>query len=276
MTLQPKLRLSDGHDIPQLGFGVWQIGKDEAAGLVRQAIEAGYRLIDSAAIYDNEEGVGAAVRSAGVPRAELFVTTKLWNDRHGFDSALRAFDESMARLKLDYVDLYLIHWPAPRRNAYVESWRALIRLRKEGRARSIGVSNFNADEIQRLVEEMGVAPVLNQVELHPFFQQTPLRSFHASHGIATEAWSPLGKGRILENAALRAIAAKHGRTVGQIILRWHLENGIIAIPKTATPARMRENLDILGFQLDADDLARIAELDQPNGRVGPSPTDMAF
>jgi diketogulonate reductase-like aldo/keto reductase len=276
MTLQPKLRLNDGHDIPQLGFGVWQIGNDEAAGLVRQAIEEGYRLIDTAAIYDNEEGVGAAVRSAGVPRAELFVTTKLWNDRHDFDSALRAFDESMARLKLDYVDLYLIHWPAPRRNAYVESWRALIRLRKEGRARSIGVSNFNADEIQRLVEEMGVAPVLNQVELHPFFQQTPLRSFHASHGIATEAWSPLGKGRILENAALRAIAAKHGRTVGQIILRWHLENGIIAIPKTATPARMRENLDILGFQLDADDLARIAELDQPNGRVGPSPTDMAF
>lgn len=270
-SLQPSLKLNDGHDIPQLGFGVWQIGNHEAAGLVKQAIAAGYRLIDTAAIYENERGVGEGIRSADTQRQELYITTKLWNDRHGYDQALRAFDDSMARLRLDSLDLYLIHWPAPRQNGYVEAWRAMIRLREEGRVKSIGVSNFKADHIQRLAEETGVVPAVNQVELHPRFQQTPLRTFHAAHGIATESWSPLGQGRILNDAELRAIATKHDKTPAQVILRWHLDNGLIAIPKSGTPARIKENFAVFDFELDADDHARMTALDTSSGRIGPNP-----
>lgn len=270
-TPQLSIKLNDGHEMPRLGFGVWQIANPATAEAVKAAIGAGYRLIDTAAAYANEAGTGEAVRDAGVPREELYVTTKLWNDSHGHDEALRAFDASMEKLGLDSLDLYLIHWPIPRLDRYVDTWRALVRLREEGRVKSIGVSNFNAEQIQRLAQETGEVPAVNQVELHPMFQQTALRSFHAQHGIVTEAWSPLGRAKILEDETLVAVARKHGRTPAQVVLRWHLDNGIVAIPKTASPGRMRENIDILGFELDADDQARIARLDDANGRVGPDP-----
>lgn len=266
-----KITLNDGHDMPRRGFGVWQIANGETAQAVKEAIAAGYRLIDTAAVYANEEGVGKAIRQASVPREALFITTKLWNDSQGFDETLRAFDRSIKLLGLEKLDLYLIHWPAPRLDLYVDSWRALIRLREEGRVASIGVSNFNGEQIQRLADDTGILPAVNQVELHPFFQQTALRAFHSQHGIVTQAWSPLGKGRILDDRTLRAIAAKHDRTPAQIVLRWHLENGVAAIPKSVTPARIRANFDIDGFELDAEDKARIASLDTPSGRVGPDP-----
>jgi 2,5-diketo-D-gluconate reductase A len=270
-TPQPSIKLNDGHEMPRLGFGVWQIANAATTDAVKAAIGAGYRLIDTAAAYANEAGTGEAVRDAGVPREELYVTTKLWNDSHGHDEALRAFDASMGKLALDSLDLYLIHWPIPRLDRYVDTWRALVRLREEGRVKSIGVSNFNAEQIQRLADETGEVPAVNQVELHPMFQQTALRSFHAQHGIVTEAWSPLGRAKILEDATLVAVARKHGRTPAQVVLRWHLDNGIVAIPKSVSPQRMRENIDILGFELDGDDLARIARLDDAGGRVGPDP-----
>jgi 2,5-diketo-D-gluconate reductase A len=270
-TPQPSIKLNDGHEMPRLGFGVWQIANAATAEAVKAAINAGYRLIDTAAAYANEAGTGEAVRDAAVPREELYVTTKLWNDSHGHDEALRAFDASMKLLGLDSLDLYLIHWPIPRLDRYVDTWRALVRLRGEGRVKSIGVSNFNAEQIQRLADETGEVPAVNQVELHPMFQQTALRSFHAQHGIVTEAWSPLGRAKILEDETLVAVARKHGRTPAQVVLRWHLDNGIVAIPKTVSPQRMRENIDILGFELDADDLAQIARLDDAGGRVGPDP-----
>lgn len=267
----PRHKLNDGHEMPSLGFGVWQISPGDTDEAVRGAIEAGYRLIDTAAAYGNEDGVGMAVRGAGVPREELFITTKLDNQHHGYDAALRAFDASMARLRLDSLDLYLIHWPIPHLDRYVDTWRALIRLREEGRVTSIGVSNFLAPHLQRLADETGVVPAVNQVELHPYFQQTALRSFHAGHGIVTQAWSPLGKARILSDDTLEAIARKHSASTAQIVLRWHLDNGIIAIPKTVSPARMRENIDILTIRLDAEDMAAIAALDSAQGRIGPSP-----
>jgi diketogulonate reductase-like aldo/keto reductase len=270
-TPQPSIKLNDGHEMPRLGFGVWQIANAATVEAVKAAIGAGYRLIDTAAAYGNEAGTGEAVRDAGVPREELYVTTKLWNDSHGHDEALRAFDASMKLLGLESLDLYLIHWPIPRLDRYVDTWRALVRLRGEGRVKSIGVSNFNAEQIQRLADETGEVPAVNQVELHPMFQQTALRSFHAQHGIVTEAWSPLGRAKILEDETLVAVARKHGKTPAQVVLRWHLDNGIVAIPKTVSPQRMRENIDILGFELDADDLARIARLDDAGGRVGPDP-----
>jgi 2,5-diketo-D-gluconate reductase A len=271
MPIQPTIKLNDGHEMPRLGFGVWLISDADTPRAVKTAIDAGYRLIDTAAAYDNEAGTGKAVREASVPPEDLFVTTKLWNDNHGFDNALRAFDTSMKLLGLASIELYLIHWPVPRQDRYVDTWRALIRLREEGRVQSIGVSNFNAEQIQRLADETGVVPAVNQVELHPFFQQTALRSFHAQHGIVTEAWSPLGRAKILGDRTLGAIAQKHGKTPAQIVLRWHLDSGIVAIPKSSNPDRIRANIDILGFELDADDMAKIAALDDANGRVGPNP-----
>ena len=270
-TPQLSIKLNDGHEMPRLGFGVWQIANAATVEAVKAAIGAGYRLIDTAAAYGNEAGTGEAVRDAGVPREELYVTTKLWNDSHGHGEALRAFDASVKLLGLDSLDLYLIHWPIPRLDRYVDTWRALVRLREEGRVKSIGVSNFNAEQIQRLADETGEVPAVNQVELHPMFQQTALRSFHAQHGIVTEAWSPLGRAKILEDETLVAVARKHGRTPAQVVLRWHLDNGIVAIPKSVSPQRMRENIDLLGFELDGDDLAQIARLDDTNGRVGPDP-----
>lgn len=270
-TLHPKLKLNDRRELPSFGYGVWQIDNSETAQAVATAITIGYRLIDTAAMYGNEEGVGEAVRNSGVPRQELFIATKLWNDSHGFDGALKAFDASMKRLKLDRLDLFMMHWPVPSLDRYVETWRAMTRLRDDGRATSIGVCNFSAARLQRLADQTGVVPAINQVELHPRFQQAALRAFHAKHGIATQAWAPLGRGRILDDKTLRGLAAKHGRTPAQIVLRWHRENGIIAIPKSVNPDRMRENFQTLDFELDAEDLARMAALDTADGRIGPDP-----
>jgi 2,5-diketo-D-gluconate reductase A len=276
VTQQPLLKLNDGHTIPQLGLGVWQAPNDKVGDAVRTAIAAGYRLVDTAAIYENETGVGEGLRNAEVARGDIFLTTKLWNAAQGYDSTLRAFDESLARLRVDYVDLYLIHWPAPRRDLYVDTWRAFARLRQEGRARSIGVSNFCPDHLDRLVGETGVVPAVNQIELHPRFQQSALRAADAAHGIVTQSWSPLGRGRLLEDPAIAAIAAKHGRTPAQVVIRWHLDNGLAVIPKSVTPARIRENIDVFAFKLDTDDLATIARLDDPAGRIGPDPLTAAF
>lgn len=276
MTAQPSITLNDGRAIPQLGLGVWQASNEQAATAVRAALQAGYRHVDTAAIYDNETGVGEGIASSGVKREEIFVTTKLWNDAQGGDSALKAFDQSLKRLKLDYVDLYLIHWPAPRKDRYVESWKTLVKLQKDGRAKSIGVSNFTPEHLDRIIAETGVTPVLNQIELHPRFQQTALRDAHAKRGISTESWSPLGQGKLLTDPVVGAIAAKHKRTPAQVIIRWHLDSGLIVIPKSVTPSRIQENADVFGFRLDADDMAKIAGLDAANGRIGPDPLTAAF
>jgi len=276
MSYQPLVALSDGNSIPQIGLGVFQTPPDATAAVVQTALAAGYRHIDTAAIYVNEAGVGEGLRASAVPREEVFITTKLWNVDQGFDSALKAFDHSVSRLGLDFLDLYLIHWPSPRRDRYVDTWRALARLQADGRVRSIGVSNFNIEQLQRLIGETGVTPVLNQVELHPHFQQRALTEAHAHLGIATESWSPLGQGRALADPVIAAIAARHGRTPAQIIIRWHLDTGHIAIPKSVTPHRIAENFDVFGFKLEAADLAAIAGLDAPDGRIGPDPATANF
>lgn len=255
------LSLGDGSLIPQLGLGLWRTPDEAAPALVRKAIEAGYRLFDTAAAYGNERGVGEGVRSAeaGSP---VFVTTKLWNDDQGYDHTLRAFDLSLRHLGLPAIDLYLIHWPDPARDLYVDSWRALIRLKAEGRARSIGVSNFGPEHLRRIIGETGEAPVVNQIELHPWLQQRALRAVHARLGVRTQSWSPLNQGRLLGDSTLLRIAARHGRTVAQVVVRWHLDNGLIVIPKSANPDRIRENIGALDFHLTPDDLARIANLDR--------------
>ncbi|HEX2100142.1 MAG TPA: aldo/keto reductase [Candidatus Synoicihabitans sp.] len=273
----PIIPLSDGNRIPQLGFGVWQVPEGEAASVVRQAIAAGYRSIDTAMIYENEAGVGEAIRTCGLAREQLFITTKLWNDDQGFDRTLRAFESSLQRLQLAHLDLYLIHWPAPRRGLFVDSWRALVRLQQEGRVRSIGVSNFQPAHLERIIEETGVSPVVNQIELHPRFQQKALRAVHERLGIRTEAWSPLGQGQVIADPTIAAIAAKYRKTPAQVVLRWHLEHGLIVIPKSVTPTRIAENADVFSFQLAAEDRAAIDRLDQtPAGRIGPDPDRAAF
>lgn len=269
----PRLLLIDGQSLPQLGFGVWQIENAKAPETIGTAIDAGYRLIDTAANYGNETGVGQALKRAVVPRNEIFVTTKLRNEAHGYDQTMRAFDLSVANLGLDVIDLYLIHWPCPQRAAYVDTWRAFIELKKQGRIRSIGVSNFTADNLERIVGETGVVPVVNQVELHPAFQQRSLRNVHERYGIVTQAWSPLGQGSSLADPRLQVIATRCGRTPAQVVLRWHVENGFIAIPKSAVPARIAENIDLFNFELTTSDHAVIAGLDRPDGRMGPDPVD---
>ena len=220
--------------------------------------------------------MGEGIRSAGLKRDEIFVTTKLWNDEQGSDSAQKACEQSLKRLKLDYVDLYLIHWPAPRKDLYVDSWKTMIRLKEQGLVRSIGVSNFTAEHLDRIIRETGVAPVLNQIELHPRFQQRALRGAHADRNIITESWSPLGQGQSLQDPVIGAIAAKHKRTPAQVIIRWHLDSGFVVIPKSVTPSRITENFDVFGFQLDADDMAKIAALDAKDGRIGPDPMTATF
>ena len=269
--MSPTLALNDGRAMPQIGLGVWQVSDDAAADVVVAALARGYRSVDTAAVYGNEAGVGEGLRRADLAREEVFVTTKLWNDSQGYDRALRACEKSLERLGLDYVDLYLIHWPAPAQDLYAESWKALVRLREEGRVRSIGVSNFNAAHLDRIVDETGVVPAVNQIELHPRFQQAQLRAAHARLRILTESWSPLGQGGLLTHPALSAIAAKHGRTTAQVILRWHVENGLVAIPKSSNPERIAQNIEVFDFALDEEDRAQIAQLDDPRGRIGPDP-----
>jgi 2,5-diketo-D-gluconate reductase A len=269
----PLVTLSDGRAIPQLGLGVYKVSDDEATDAVGSALEAGYRHIDTAAFYENEKGVGQAIRQSGLPRHEVFVTSKVWQDDHGYDETRRAFDTSLARLGFDYLDLYLIHWPAPRQNRYVETWRALESLKADGLVRSIGVSNFHPHHLDRLAQEGGETPVINQVELHPWLQQAGVREYDDAHGIATEAWSPLARGRILDDPTLATLASKHGRSPAQIVLRWQLDLGNIVIPKSITPARIRENIDVFDFALDDDDRARIAALDSGQ-RTGKDPDDL--
>ena len=276
MNTPTHITLHDGNIIPQLGLGVWQTPCDVAVSAVKTAIEAGYRHIDTAAIYGNEEAVGEGLRAAGLPRDKIFVTTKVWNADQGFDATLKAATTSLNRLGLDHVDLYLIHWPAPKKELYVETWRALIRLKEEGKARSIGVSNFAVEHLDRIIGETGVSPVLNQIELHPRFQQSTLRKAHADRGIATQSWSPLGQGTLLADPAIATIAAKQGRTPAQVIIRWHIDSGLIVIPKSVTPSRIVQNFDVFGFALDAEDLAAMAKLDSPDGRIGPNPTTAEF
>ncbi|MER5641939.1 aldo/keto reductase [Kitasatospora sp. NPDC002227] len=278
MTTIPSITLNNGARIPQLGFGVWQVEDDAAEAAVRTAIEAGYRSIDTAAIYENEAGTGRGIAGAGVPREELYITTKLWNSgkrdwsgAQGQDAVLREFDSSLAKLGLEYVDLYLIHWPRPMHGSFENIWQAFEKLAADGRARSVGVSNFGPAQLDALAERSGVVPVLNQIELHPHFPQHELRAYHAEHGIATEAWSPLGQGKaLLTEPALVQIAEKHGRTVAQVVLRWHLQSGVIAIPKSVTPSRIRENLDVAGFELDEADMAAVAAT-ATGERLGPDP-----
>ncbi|MGE5564707.1 MAG: aldo/keto reductase [Parcubacteria group bacterium] len=276
MSIQPSVTLNDGRSIPQFGLGVWQTPQDVAADVVRTALEAGYRHVDTAAIYGNERGVGEGLRASGLPREQVFITTKLWNDRQGYDEALTAFDHSLERLGVDYIDLYLIHWPAPKRDRYADAWRALVRIKEDGRARSIGVSNFKPHHLERIVGETGVTPAVNQVELHPRWQQRELREFNARHGIATESWSPLGQGTLLSDPIIGRIAEKHGRTPAQVIIRWHLDSGLIVIPKSVTPSRIRENIAVFDFQLDEDDMSAMARLDSPRGRIGPDPEHADF
>lgn len=257
--------------MPQLGFGVFQVPPDETERAVTTALEAGYRSIDTAAAYENEGAVGHAIRSSGIPRDDLFVTTKLWNADHGYDEAQRAFDKSLTLLGLDRVDLYLIHWPVPSKDRFVDSWRALEKIAADGRARAIGVSNFEPEHIGRLIDETGTVPVINQIELHPELQQATLRGYHREHAIATEAWSPLAQGALLKHITITALAEKYAVTPAQVILRWHLQLGNVVIPKSVTPERIRSNLDVFGFELADDDMAAIGELDR-GGRIGPDPT----
>jgi 2,5-diketo-D-gluconate reductase A len=271
MAEQSYVTLNDGVKIPQLGLGTWQLSDAEVTGLALEALRVGYRHIDTAAGYENERGVGRAVAQSGLAREEVFITSKLRNGDHGFDETLRAFDATMERLGLDVLDLYLIHWPSPKIGRYVESWEAFVQLQKEGRVRSIGVSNFNPDHIERIIGETGVVPSVNQIELHPYFQRRDLRAFHEKNGIAIESWSPLGRANLLDDPIVTAIAEKHGRTPGQVVIRWHIEQGLIVFPKTATPKRLAENFDVFDFALDGEDMSRVAGLDRPEGRTGPDP-----
>ncbi|MCW7944128.1 oxidoreductase [Streptomyces hygroscopicus] len=267
----PPITLNNGVEMPQLGFGVWQVPDDEAESAVAAALEAGYRSIDTAAIYGNEEGVGKAVAASGIPRQDLFITTKLWNSDQGYDSTLRAFDVSLEKLGLEYVDLYLIHWPLPSRGKFVETYKAFEKIRAEGRAKAIGLSNFLPEHLETLLGATSVVPAVNQIELHPRLQQHAAREYHKKHGIATEAWSPLGQGKgLLEVPAIVAIAQKHGRTPAQIVLRWHLQLGNIVIPKSVTPSRIKENIDVFDFSLDTEDMAAISALNEDR-RIGPDP-----
>jgi 2,5-diketo-D-gluconate reductase A len=271
MADQPRIHLNSGTSIPQLGFGVFQVPPAQTADAVAEALQAGYRHIDTAAMYRNEEGVGRAIAAAGLPRSEIFVTTKLNNDAHGRDPALRAFELSLKRLGTDYVDLYLIHWPLPALDHYVQTWQALIELHRDGRARAIGVSNFQPAHLRRIIDETGVVPAVNQIELHPYLTQAELRAFDAERRIATEAWSPLAKGgALLREPAVTMLADKYGRTPAQIVIRWHLELGNVVIPKSVTPARIAENFDVFDFELADDDVQSITELNQ-NVRTGPDP-----
>jgi 2,5-diketo-D-gluconate reductase A len=270
-TSIPAVTLHDGVEIPQLGFGVFQVPPEKTQDAVEEALEAGYRHIDTAAAYRNERGVGAAIAAAGIPRDEIFVTTKLWNSAQGYESTLGAFEKSRARLGLDRVDLYLIHWPVPSEGRALDTWRAFEKIHAEGGARTIGVSNFRVEDLEQLEREAEALPTVNQIELHPHFPQAELRAWHFEHGIATESWSPLAQGDLLANETIAAVAARHDRTPAQAILRWHLQLGNVVIPKSVTPKRIRENFELFDFELGDEDMTEIAALDVGQ-RIGPDPS----
>jgi diketogulonate reductase-like aldo/keto reductase len=269
-TAVPQVQLTGDVEIPQLGFGVFQVPPKETAEVVTQALNAGYRHIDTAAAYRNEAGVGAAIHAAGLDRDEVFITTKCFNDDHGYDQAIRACKASLDQLEVSHVDLYLIHWPVPAHDKYVETWKALIDLQAQGLTRAIGVSNFQPAHLERVIAETGVTPAVNQVELHPRFQQAGLRREHADLGIVTEAWSPLAQGRVLDDPTITAIADEHDKTPGQVVLRWHLQLGNVVFPKSVTPERIEENFDVFDFHLTAAEMTSIEALDAGE-RIGPDP-----
>ncbi|MEZ0353608.1 aldo/keto reductase [Mycobacterium sp. pR1184] len=267
--------LNDGHAIPAVGFGVFQVPPAETEQAVRTALQAGCRHIDTAAAYRNERETGRAIADSDVPRDQLYVVTKLWNSEQGYDSTLTAFDASMDRLGLDYLDLYLIHWPVPALGKFVETFKAFAHLRDQGRIRSIGVSNFAPEHLMVLIDATGIVPAVNQIELHPRFPQTELRKVHAQHGIATEAWAPLGQGALLTNPTVTAVAQGCGRTPAQVLIRWHIQLGNIVIPKSVNPARIASNFDVFDFELSADEMATISSLDDGT-RLGPDPRTFSF
>lgn len=268
----PQIKLNNEQLIPQLGLGVYKLEAASAADLVSTAIDSGYRRIDTAALYLNEAEVGQGVRQSSVPRQEIYVTTKIWHDHHGYDSALKAIDDSLARLDIDYIDMLLIHWPAPAQDKFVEAWSAFQQAVESGKVRGIGVSNFHSMHLDKLLAAGGTVPALNQVELHPGLQQAELRAYNSAHGIATEAWSPLARGRFNNAAQITKIAAKYGKTPTQVVIRWHIELGNLVIPKTANPERLLENISVFDFNLDAEDMAAIETLES-GLRTGPSPEE---
>lgn len=272
MVFAPLVEMNDSRSIPVIGFGVWQVPDDVVVDATLKALEVGYRHIDTAYLYHNERGVGEALRRSGLDRNDVFVTTKVWNTDHGYDETLRAFDKSTGLLGIDEVDLYLIHWPTPARDIYLDSWRALIRLREEGRARSIGVSNFHEAHLRKIIDETGVIPAINQIELHPWLPQTELRGIDTRLGIKTEAWSPLGSGRLIDDPVVAEVAAKHGKSAAQVMVRWSIQLGNIVLPKSVTPARIEQNIDVFDFELDDADMAAIATLESGR-RTGPNPDD---
>ncbi|MDX1889156.1 aldo/keto reductase [Mycolicibacterium sp. 050158] len=274
----PSITLNDGNSIPAIGLGVWQTPAGDTERAVTAALDAGYRHVDTAAAYGNEAEVGLALAGAqasGIARDDVFVVTKLWNSEQGYDKTLRAFDESMGKLALDYLDLYLIHWPLPEVDAYVDTFRAFAHLRDQGRIRSIGVSNFEPEHLTLLIDQTGIVPAVNQIELHPLLPQHELRELHAKLGIATEAWSPLGQGSLLEHATVVGIAEAHGRTPAQILIRWHVQLGNIVIPKSVNPDRIKSNIDVFDFELGEQDMASIASLEDGT-RLGPDPRTFNF
>ena len=272
MVFAPLVEMNDGRSIPVIGFGVWQVPDDVVVDATVKALEVGYRHIDTAYLYHNERGVGEALRRSELDRDDVFVTTKVWNTDHGYDQTLRAFDKSTGLLGIDEVDLYLIHWPTPARDVYLDSWRALIRLREEGRARSIGVSNFHDAHLRKIIDETGVIPAINQIELHPWLPQTELRDIDARLGIKTEAWSPLGSGRLIDDPVIAEVSAKHGKSPAQVMVRWSIQLGNIVLPKSVTPERIEQNSDVFDFQLDDADMAAIATLESGR-RTGPNPDE---
>jgi 2,5-diketo-D-gluconate reductase A len=268
----PLITLNSGQQIPQLGLGVYKVAQDIADTLIVHAIQAGYRRFDTAALYDNELEVGSGIRKSGLPRSEVFVTTKIWNDRQGYENALEAIDESLDRLKLDYIDMLMIHWPVPSQDKYVDTWLAFQEVLKDGRVKGIGVSNFQPAHLDKLAANSSIVPAINQVELNPGFQQAQVRQYNAEHGIATEAWSPIGRGKFGQDPSLLAIAANHGKSVLQVIIRWHIQLGNLVIPKTSNPDRLVENIDVFDFELTQGEMTLIAGL-ETGQRYGISPDD---